>query len=66
MERLVVNLFFSPRIDFTCYTLQFAGVKLLGNCFRARRTGNGQNGDGRRGVWGYGGSEGRKEHEVRG
>jgi hypothetical protein len=26
---------------------------LLGNCFRARRTGNGQNGDGRRGVRGY-------------
>ena len=25
---------------------------LLGNCFRARRTGNGQNGDGRRGVRG--------------
>ena len=26
---------------------------LQGNCFRARRTGNGQNGDGRRGVRGY-------------
>jgi hypothetical protein len=29
-------------------------VELLGNCFRARRTGNGQNGDGRRGVRGSG------------
>ena len=27
--------------------------RLQGNCFRARRTGNGQNGDGRRGVRGY-------------
>ena len=29
------------------------GILLLGNCFRARRTGNGQNVDGRRGVRGY-------------
>jgi len=28
------------------------GFLLLGNCFRARRTGNGQNVDGRRGVRG--------------
>ena len=37
---------------------------LLGICFRARRTGNGQNGDGRRGVRGYGGSEGFRKVEF--
>jgi len=40
------------------------GIALEGICFRARRTGNGQNGDGRRGVRGSGGSEGRKEDEA--
>jgi len=34
------------------YANILAAAGLLGNCFRARRTGNGQNGDGRRGVRG--------------
>jgi hypothetical protein len=33
---------------------------LLGNCVRARRAGNGQNSDGRRGVSGLGGARGEK------
>ena len=42
-----------------CVHERAAGVAgLQGICFRARRTGNGQNGDGRRGVRGSGGSEG--------
>ena len=36
-----------------------------GNCFRARRTGNGQSGGGRRGVRGSGGSEGWRKDEIR-
>ena len=40
-------------------------MDLQGIRFRVRRTGNGQNGDGRRGVRGSGGSEGRKEDEAR-
>jgi hypothetical protein len=35
-------------------------VLLLGICFRARRTGNAQNGDGRREVRGGGGARGRR------
>ena len=40
-------------------------ASLQGNCFRARRTGNGQNADGRRGVRGSGGSEGCRKDEIR-
>ena len=39
---------------------------LLGICFRARRTVDGQNGDRCRGVRGSGGSEGWKKNEVHG
>ena len=35
-------------------------IVMQGNCFRARRAGNGQNGDGRRGVSGLGGARGEK------
>ena len=38
---------------------------LLGICFRARRIGDGQNGDRRRGVRGSGGREGRRKDEIR-
>jgi hypothetical protein len=40
------------------------GMRLQGNCFRARRTGSGQNADGRRGVSGSVGSEGRRKDDF--
>ena len=43
----------------------FAQIRLQGIRFRARRTGNGQNGDGRRGVRGSGRREGRRKDEIR-
>ena len=43
--------------------MKICRTRLLGNCFRARRTGNGQNGDGRRGVRG---SDNEGTHEKPG
>ena len=44
--------YFDFGAKFTNRKLLYMSGLLLGNCFRARRTGNGQNRDGRRGVRG--------------